>query len=240
MNDGEGPAGTNAEFVDALATLKERGSALLVVGSVPESEYLEASRQMLGTAGAVRPRRRLLLLSGDDGYGIRERLANARNLGPDTCRIVTYDTHARSASAAGADLPLAEVPVQRLGDAGLGELGVAVDEAVGAFEAAADGGLSPSELRVAFDLLPTLLEEYDEETVFRFLHVFTMQIRAVGGMAHVYLPKPLTDETTRTLAPLFDAVVELRLDGGQLRQRWHFRDVDLVSEWLQFDAPGTE
>jgi hypothetical protein len=51
-------------------------------------------------------------------------------------------------------------------------------------------------------------------------------------MAHFWLPRELDDEAVRVLEPLFDAVVELRLDGTELQQRWHFRDVDLTSEWL--------
>ena len=45
---GMGPDDDGVSFAHALATLKEQGSALLVVGSVPEEMFADASATMLG------------------------------------------------------------------------------------------------------------------------------------------------------------------------------------------------
>lgn len=116
-------------------------------------------------------------------------------------------------------------------DGSVTDLGVAISHAIGQLASVA-GGLEPGELRVAFDCVAPLLSRYDEETVFRFLHLLANEIRAVDGMGHVRLPGPADAPTARLLAPLFDAVVELRADESGPQQRWHFRDADVTSRWL--------
>ncbi len=119
-------------------------------------------------------------------------------------------------------------------DGTITDLGVAVSTVIDEFDREADG-LEPAELRLAFDALPALLAEYDIERVFRFVHVLTNHIKRARGMGHFWLPKDRSSETVRTLAPLFDAVIELRIEGDTLKQRWHFRDLDMSSEWLPID-----
>jgi hypothetical protein len=118
-------------------------------------------------------------------------------------------------------------------DEGLDELGVAISRSIAEFEAASDG-LAPAELRVAFDCLPSLTERLDDEPLFRFLHLLNAQVRSVDGMIHVWLPQPRTARLVRLFEPLFDAVVELRVN-GMLTQRWEFRDSDVSSDWFGFD-----
>ena len=74
--------------------------------------------------------------------------------------------------------------------------------------------------------------EYDPETVFRFVHIATNQIRGRTGMGHFRLPRDVDERPVRTYAPLFDAIIELRVDVGDLQQRWHFVEESFVSEWL--------
>ena len=100
------------------------------------------------------------------------------------------------------------------------------------------GGLDAAEFRMAFDCLPTLLSAYGRETAFRFLHVVVAQARAVSGLVHFRLPRELDSELVRLFRPLFDATVELRIDGDGLDQRWHFRDRDLTSDWLPLERPS--
>ena len=57
-------------------------------------------------------------------------------------------------------------------------------------------------------------------------------------MGHVRLSRPLGAESVRLLAPLFDAIIELRLDGTEAVHRWHFRDAEVTSEWLPIDGDG--
>jgi hypothetical protein len=222
--------GTDApRFAHTLSDLKRRGCALLVVGTVPNDMYDRASQQMLGDDRAEAPRRRLVV-AGDGTAAAR--LAATGPTTPEYARIVARDAvDGDVATPSDAAVESAAAAKVHHVDASLHELGSTLTQVVDQFEAAA-GGLDPAELRVAFDSLPALAEEYDEATLFRFLHVLTNQIRARNGMAHFHLPGSVDDRTIRAFEPLFDAVVELRGRGDELQQRWHFVDGDFVSEWL--------
>lgn len=229
---------TAVSFAHALAELKERGSALLVVGTVPDEMYAAASRQMLGDPGAERSRRRLLVYSQPDRERAVERLRTTGPIEPEYARLIACTASARSTSAAsppatgsapGPDRPA--LPKEHVVGDSLSDLGVAISDTIEQFDATARG-LEPAELRLAFDCLPTLLSRHDTETVFRFLHILATEVRSVDGIAHVHLPRERSDDVVRTMVPLFDAVVELAVDDGALRQRWDFRDRSLISDWL--------
>lgn len=262
----ESAVGATVGVATALDELKSRGSALLVVGSVPGDVYALASGCMLGDGSADRRR---VVVEGTESPDVR--YAGVDRWTPEWTRVFRWDADTRRSTAAergsrGTDIdgPVAG-PDTGPSDPGAGspggaysafgsgdvdgyadatvtvegpaaELGVEVGTAISELSEFA-GGLDPAELRVAFDCTTTLLSTYDEATAFRFLHVLANNVRRVDGMGHVRLPKPLDDETTRLFAPLFDAVVELRLDGTDPQQRWHFRDADVVSEWLPIDSP---
>jgi hypothetical protein len=242
LGGGNEPTGEDdaASFAHALDSLKRHGSALLVLGNVPDEMYARASAQMLGDQNADPPRRRLLALADGNEQQIRERLADTGSQSPEWTRVVVYSTASRTAAVDGTDEATGTAPGGPLGmlqsraevvDGTITDLGVAVSTVIDEFDRAADG-LEAAELRLAFDLLPVLLAEHDIESVFRFTHVLTHHIRDVDGMGHFWLPKSMSSDTARTLAPLFDATIELRLDGGALKQRWHFRDLDMTSDWL--------
>jgi hypothetical protein len=224
------------EFEDALADLKRRGSTTLVVGSVPTEAYHEVSRRMLGDQTSDGERRRLLVVPDSDREAAIGRLRGAGPTDPAHARIVTCNGTSRSAVASGG--PNAEVPAIRHVDGTLADLGVAITESIERFEAVA-GELEPAELRVGVDPL-SALDGYDTRSAFGFLHVLGQQVRAASGMAHVRLAREYDSPEVRTLAPLFDAVVELRLDSYRLEQRWHLADDGIVSDWLPVDEYGGE
>ncbi|MFA1611049.1 DUF7504 family protein [Halobellus rubicundus] len=271
MHTGGGTDGTGVGATVGVATaldeLKSRGSALLVVGSVPEEVYARVSGCMLGDSSENR--RRVVVEGGEspevrftdvdrwtpewtrvfrwDADPRRSAAAESRGNGSDSGRSVGPDTGPNgpgigrtndrgSAPAPGSGRIDGYADAAVTVDGPAAKLGVEVGTAISELSEFA-GGLGPAELRVAFDCTTSLLSAYDEPTAFRFLHVLANNIRRVDGMGHVRLPKPLDDETTRLLAPLFDAVVELRLDGTEPQQRWHFRDADVTSEWLPVDEP---
>ncbi|WP_338737999.1 DUF7504 family protein [Haloplanus salilacus] len=234
---GMGPDDDGASFAHALATLKEQGSALLVVGSVPEEMFAEASATMLGDPNADPPRRRLVVTSEPGRERAHRRLRDTGPLSPEYARLVTRGERARSADAgpdgdgSGPGPGSGAVPRTHVVDGPLHEVGATVAEVIEEFDLFA-GGLAPAEFRMALDCLPTLLSEYGRETAFRFLHVVAAQVRSVSGMVHVRLPREPSSEVVGLFQPLFDAAVELRIDGSTLDQRWRFRDRDLVSDWL--------
>ncbi|MGQ4556230.1 DUF7504 family protein [Halobellus sp. GM3] len=272
METGGGADGTAVGATVGVATaldeLKSRGSALLVVGAVPDEVYARASKCMLGGAHGE-PRRRLVV---EEPTGIDGRLEDVTQWTPEWTRILQFDavSHRSTAAENGPDTASAfelgpssgadqaaptrinagaeagGIDVEPVGagdgpadvttvvEGSIADIGIEIADAIEQFDAVA-GGLAAAELRVAFDCVVSLLSTYDEQTVFRFLHVFANNVRLAGGMGHVRLPKPLDSETTQLLAPLFDAVVELRLDGTEAQQRWHFRDSEVASEWLPID-----
>ncbi|WP_424008614.1 DUF7504 family protein [Haloferax denitrificans] len=221
-------------FQLGLDDLKRRGSALLVVGSVPTELYSRASKQMLGAPDE--PRRRLLVLN--DSTPLDDRLDVDIQRTTEWMRVVRYGSLERSAAASPSPstaVPSAVDACERRVGGGLGQLGAALANDVTEFDTLA-GGLSPAELRVAFDCLPSLLSRYDRDHVFRFLHVMTTHIRSRNGMVHVWSPGERESEVNRLFEPLFDAVVELDVEGSEARQRWHLRQKDVSSGWFPLES----
>ena len=237
--EGESGADRDEEavtFAQALAELKQRGSALLVVGTVPDEMYVRVSRQMLGDPGAEQSRRRLLVYREGNRQRAAERLRDTGPITPEYARLVAYSESARSVSAAASPstdsaLDPSSLPKEHAVGESLSDLGVAVSDVIEQFDATAHD-LGPAELRVALDCLPSLLGQYDVQQVFRFLHILVTEVRRADGIAHVHLPRERTDDTVLTLEPLFDAVVELSIERESLHQRWDLRDSPLVSDWL--------
>jgi hypothetical protein len=248
--------GATVGVATALEDLKSRGSALLVVGSVPETEYARVSGCMLGDASE--DRRRLIV---ERGRSPDARFADIDRWTPEWTRILHCDVDARGSTdvdASGAATPEFGTDGPESGPTGpssegmptngpkrspdvrtsvsgsVTELGIEVSTAIDQLNTIA-GGLDPAELRIAFDCTTSLLSRYDEQTVFRFLHLLANDVRRVEAMGHVRLQKPYDAEIVRLLEPLFDAVVELRLEGTVTQQRWHFRDAGVTSEWLSID-----
>ncbi|WP_255196121.1 DUF7504 family protein [Halorarius litoreus] len=218
-----GAANTEAAaFTQALAALKRRGSNLLVVGATAGHTHTDACSRLLGDSSVDRTR---LFVTTDRHGGTT---GTDACLGDDT--VIEYATTTRGAAAAqpatagGSTL---EADVTQVED--LPALGRAVSAAI---DTAAADGLDPAELRLCFDSLRPLLEEQDEESVFRFLHALTSEVRSVQGMAHYHLPVAFDTRTVRTFSPLFDAVVELRTQGGHPQQRWHLHEADVTTDWL--------
>lgn len=218
---------------EALSDLKRRGSATLVVGTVPHDAYTRVSRRMLGSRGTDRPRRRLLVVPESHREEAVERLRETGPMDPGHARLVTCNGTSRSVAARGASGEDG-VAVRRV-EGSIDDLGAAITESIDRLDDAA-GGLSPAELRVGVDP-DTPFERYDTPAAFGFFHVLAEQVRRVDGMAHVRVPRDRTDESVLTLSPLFDAVLELRLGGYRLEQRWHVREHDLVSDWHPLPDP---
>lgn len=213
-----------AAFTQALASLKRRGSNLLVVGAANGDTHADACSRLLGENHVDRTR---VFVSTDGTSAAADREARASG-----DHVVEYATSTRGAAAAAgtaADGPTLDGPDTTVTVEDLPSLGRAVADAI---DEAGSDSLDPAELRVCFDSLRPLLEEHDEQEVFRFLHALTSEVRSVRGMGHYHLPVALDDRTVRTLRPLFDAVVEIRSQGGGAQQRWHLSEADITTDWL--------
>ncbi|EFW92442.1 hypothetical protein ZOD2009_09043 [Haladaptatus paucihalophilus DX253] len=206
-------------FTRELAELKRRGSGLLVVGTKPPMQ--RACERFLGDATET-PRRRVFVRT--DG----ERHHTHAGAHEDT-KFIEQVTDTRSTAAVSNVGNRADTTVLRTQK--LAPLGIEISGAIDEFEREC-GPLAPGELRVCFDSLTPLIEEHDPESVFRFLHVLIGRIKTVNGMGHFHLPAEMDSTIVRTLLPVFDAAVEVRVNGSNAEQRWHLVERDVTTEWL--------
>lgn len=229
--DGELTDTERREFVERLRELKQDGSSLLVVGNIPDAAAARACHWMLGDATSA-DRRRLFVSTDWTLPGISDRLSTpSEQLRPDATTLITWSADERSAAATPPQPTRTEVAPVHVESERLAELGIAISEEIETFEAIA-GELAPSELRVCFDSLTALLADYETDEIFRFLHVLIGRICSVRAMAHFHLPLEYDSDPVQRLAPLFDAVIELRVVDDRVQQRWHLRDEQIRSQWL--------
>lgn len=224
-------------FSERLSALKRQGASVLVVGSVRTHHRRSICRRLLGQASA-QSRRRVLVSTTGDGIAISD---SDSELAP--VKRVNYAAQTRTAAAGttpddhsgpsdvAPTQPTIDGPVTTLGD-----LGIAISDAIGSFETEA-AGLEPAELRVGVDSLVPLLEEYGTEPVFKFVHLTSARVSEVDGMVHYHLPTDRDAEVVSVLTPLFDILVELRERDGTLQERWSITDSDHDSGWLSIDQP---
>ncbi|MEF8875353.1 MAG: hypothetical protein V5A60_01425 [Haloarculaceae archaeon] len=222
----ERSVGGAASFAKALASLKRRGSNLLLVGPAYESAHLPASRRLMGDADS--PRERLLVLT-DREVAREARLPD----GADPVRTVEHRSLTRSAASRPAPSPSPYAPSGPDGEPHdpLVALGNEVADEIGAADERV-GGLAPSQLRVCLDSLSPVVEEHDHQRVVAFLHAMTSDVARVNGMAHYHLPVPADAEIVGLLEPLFDAVIELRAGADGPQQRWKLTDGRGSTDWL--------
>ncbi|WP_227776368.1 DUF7504 family protein [Haladaptatus pallidirubidus] len=203
------------EFTRMLQQLKRRGCNLLLVGSVPDSVLSCASRKFFGDPHERRFR--VVVLTGTSRTTVDE-------------RVPMYGTHEERTTVIThlTELADCEVPSDHV-DSSVPELSNAVSSSITSFET--DDGLQSGQLRVGVDSLESLFERYDPEAVQRFLGIVTGRIRGADGMGHFIFPRDYDHDLVSELAPLFDGVVEYRID-GEGQERWHFPHRDLQSPWL--------
>lgn len=212
---------TDAAITQALAAMKRRGSNVLLVGTSSSHAHHGACRRLLGEETPT-PRKRLFVFTDRDAR-VDERLPDAD---PSSAQVVDCANLTRSAAAV-----TGTTTVGRTRSASLSDLPDLGDEVEAAIDDLGDG-LESAQLRVCVDSLRPMLEEHEERDVFRFLHAMTGDVRRVDGMGHYHFPVAYDDHRVRLLEPLFDAVVELRATAGGVQQRWHLRDPEVDSDWL--------
>ena len=208
----------SATFAHALGELKRNGSTILLVGEGAGAAHSTACRRLIGESSSD-TQYRLVVTASEPICAIVPNSADAVDH-PHSDKPMVIE-HAVSSGNAGIDGEIRS----------LGELGMAVIEAINEFDAEADG-LEPSELRVCIDSLVPLLETHSAESVFRVVHMTTSRIRQVKGMGHVHLPLDRDHDTVNLFEPLFDAMVEVRTDVDAPKQRWHLRHHEATSEWV--------
>jgi hypothetical protein len=215
--------GDDTAFGDALERLRRSGSALLVVGAVPDAVHRQASTELLGGPD----RDRVLIRAGDRQV---DRPAPAAS-----DHVIEYESGARGAAAADAS-GTGAVPSGGPGEADTGETTATqrLASTVDAVETALDtlDGSAAGDPRVCVDSLLALVDASDEEAAFQFLHLVTERVRSLGGTAHFHLASPPDGSLATTFEPLADATVELRLSNDAPQQRWTVHEAEMQSDWL--------
>lgn len=237
---------STVRFRHRLADLKRNGSNILLVGT---DALAAACERLLGESGAA-PRYRLFVTADASPDTARSKLQRIEpHPDRDAAAVVNWKTDVRGGAAASGDDPsdsfrggpnsggepqsdggptLREVSVD---SDDLRDLGVAVEETIEGFEEEVEH-ISPAELRVCFDSLTPLVNDYEERDVRRFLLGLTETVERVDGMGHYHLPARYDSEVVDSLSPLFDAVVEVRRADGEIQQRWHLRNPEITTDWL--------
>lgn len=128
---------------------------------------------------------------------------------PAEVAVVGVGDGMRSAAPARGGDRTAPVPDGRLRTAVVSEpsdltgIGIKIGQGLSAWEG------NGNETRVCFHSVTGLLQYADLRRVFRFLHVLTKRVEAVGGVAHFHMdPTAHDDQTLATVRSLFDTVVE--------------------------------
>ena len=100
-----------------------------------------------------------------------------------------------------ADRPLEIVRIdRRLGLADLGETISRVLE---------EQNSTQGKVSVEFDILSEIIEKFDAQTVFKFLHVLTKRMERANALAHYYVnPQKRSASTVNVLNQLFDMSIE--------------------------------
>lgn len=155
----------------------------------------------------------LLFVLGSRTLDDQLRALRAHVDGPLPSRIgfLTFEDGGRSAAGAtrGSYDVDGDVWVQAASSPGnLTDIGVALSKRLS--EWAEDG----SGVAVCFEPVTTLLQYSSVRDVYRFMHVFGQQVRAVDGRVHFHVDPTAHDQmVVNQLKTLCDAVVELDLDG---------------------------
>ena len=214
-------------FAQTLSALKREGSSILLVGRTSATAHRAACRRLMGDS--EEPRQRLYVFTtGTETCG----------RGPSTdqrgeTRVLSQENEA-GVAASPKGLP-DDVTEAVVGPQLLSTLGTAIIDDLDDMES--EHELDPGELRLCFDSVTPLLREHKSQNVFRLLHMVTSRTRQADGMGHFHLPLDRDSDYVRLLEPLFDAVVEVRRteedDEERLEQRWHLRDRDADSGWIE-------
>ncbi len=221
---------TAAIFTRALAGLKRRGSGLLLVG--PEPAMRQACDRFLGDSTAE-PRRHVFVRTNGTPHHAHAMAdsSGTPDTNPNASNVKIIERAAATRSTTTAPNTRSRLDKTVLETDNLAELGIGISNAIDEFERES-GTLSPGELRVCFDSLTPVVDEHDSESVFRFLHVLIGRIKTVNGMGHFHLPAEFDSTIVRTLLPVFDAAVEVRMSGSDVEQRWHLVQQDVTTQWL--------
>ena len=205
-------------FREFLERLRQHGSDLLVTGEVPQRVTNRASRTLFGDN--IHDRKRVLALT-DAGISTADEHFPA-DVSPDDPSVWLIDRGNSRRALPQAAASIGETLPPLDGKNGLHELREEIVTAIGYYDDVADG-VSPAELRVCVDSSNYLVDQHEPSPAQALspFHLCHHQRSARNGAL-----SPLRAGRRRhsrgTVAPLFDARIELRQrNGDHPDHRWH-------------------
>lgn len=215
--EGGTDGGGGAAFARTLSALKERGSTLLVVGTVLEDGHEAVCDRLLGESGSSR--RRLLVRTDGDCGAV-----------PDADGGEQLVVVGHKPGLPGPD-SLDAPPDETVGLDPLDDLERAAVDAIDELTEMGDDP-DPGELRLCVDSLRPLLAAHPEQRVGRFVEQLGRRVSTADGIGHFHLPAGSDDRYVEALEPLVDGVVEVRAEEGTPQQRWQVLDGTADSGWI--------
>lgn len=216
----------SSEFATALSRLKQRGSAILVVGNVaPEVHHL-ACRHFMGDPSMCR--QRLFVTTDGSGTDVRSAIGDRS---PHKDHVIDYMTNCRSTSGDLANDSMMMSHTTAKSPTGL------VSEVISSIHSIERDvePLAAGELRVCVDSLSTIIESNERDVPLRIVRYTTIATRRRNGMVHIHLPVARDTELAALFEPLVDTVVELRVADGTPQQRWYLTDSAIMSDWTDLN-----
>jgi hypothetical protein len=219
----------------SLSVLERAGSALLVVGSVPESGFDRTAAALLGSP--ERDRTSVFVYHGQDVTTARHRLSMAGyNPASGTVFDCQKATARATATTAGETDPTDQHPAEAATPTvvplpgGLETIPDAVRDTV-----AAGGPFEPSQLRVEIDSVHSMLASTSLEMTSKTLGELGRVVRDHQGIGYCHYPVSPDDDSVTSITPLFDGVVELRVGEVDLEQRWRLTATGHETAWFPLE-----
>lgn len=210
---------------DTLDAFEEDGCVLLVLEESGGDAVRTGCDRMLGESHA--DRRRLFVQTP---AASSSRLSAAGREDRATERVVHFDTASRAADTA-SDTEAGPRPgsANRTVATDADELLADTEEAIDAL--APTAGFDPGQLRVCVDGVADMLAATDTRTVVQYVAAVAERVRDRNGIGHLHVTQRTPGPAAEALFKQSDAVVEVA-DNDDPRQRWHFPDESVSTDWL--------
>lgn len=153
-------------------------------------------------------------------------------ISPSESVVLQHRAKARAASAAATEESpsIPETPEIVPVSGGVQALSDTVRKTVGD-----TAGVASGELRVCVDSLDSMIDSSGLETTRGGIESICRTVREHRGIGHFLMPGDADSERIETLAPLFDAVIELRTGDTGLEQRWRLLGTDHETAWFPIE-----
>lgn len=210
--------------------ISESGGSLLVVGTVPENRFAQVIKWALRQADTA-SRKQIIVTTMGDEPEIDAYLPSDGGIKPPGEAQIIHITEQKEVNPIGTDSTDEQIPIEVIDSGKIDLIGQKILHTVESFEAN-NGELDPAELMVSFQKLSDLIDIHGQEGVFRLVHLLNHLFKERSAIALYHLPVERESGVVRQFEPLFDYVIDLRLENGNLEGRFPLRKGEETSQWV--------